>query len=150
MRTIRTFITYIVALLSVATAVLSCSAEAMKQDPEALNPYIERTILVTGSVSDLYGNALEDITITLKAYPQDDAAASPTTSMITYTSNKGTYSIRAKGSDMELMCMITAEDAKGAYESQTQQVMISWKGMSFDETSNTFVVNDCNFQLSRK
>ena len=146
----RTLISYMVALLSLATAVLSCSAEAIPQDPDASNPYIERTLLVTGSVSDTNGNALEDITITLKAYPQKDATAAPITSETTYTSNKGTYSIRTKGSDMELMCMITAEDMGGTYESQTQQVMISWKGMAFDETSNMFVVNDCNFQLSRK
>ena len=38
----------------------------------------------------------------------------------------------------------------GIYENQTQQVLISWKGMSFDEESNMFVVNDCNFQLSKK
>lgn len=142
----RTLITSMVALLSVATAVLSCS-DGMY---EGESPYLERTMLVTGSVSDMGGNALEDITITLKAYPQDDVAASPVTSETRYTSNKGTYSIRAKGADMPLLCIITAEDMNGVYESQTQQVMISWKGMSFDEVLNMFVVNDCNFQLNRK
>lgn len=142
----RTLITSMVALLSVATAVLSCS-DGMY---EGEIPYLERTMLVTGSVSDMGGNALEDITITLKAYPQDDVAASPVTSETRYTSNKGTYSIRAKGADMPLLCIITAEDMNGVYESQTQQIMISWKGMSFDEVLNMFVVNDCNFQLSRK
>lgn len=133
------------ALLSAATAVLSCSAE---MNDEIL--FTERTILVTGSVSDISGNALEDITITLKAYPQDDAAAAPVASETAYTSNKGTYSIRAKGADEPLLCIVTAEDINGIYKNQTQQLLISWKGMSFDEASNMFVVNDCNFQLSKK
>lgn len=133
------------ALLSAATAVLSCSAE---MNDEIL--FTERTILVTGSVSDISGNALEDITITLKAYPQDDASAAPVASETAYTSNKGTYSIRAKGADEPLLCIVTAEDINGIYENQTQQLLISWKGMSFDEASNMFVVNDCNFQLSKK
>lgn len=145
MKMARTSICYMVALLSVTTAVLSCSMEMY----DAEVPYSERTMLVTGSVSDLDGKALEDITITLKAYPQDDAAASPIVSESAYTSNKGTYSIHAKGSEMPLLCIVTAEDMNGTYESQTQQVLISWKGMAFDETSNMFVVNDCNFQLSK-
>ena len=146
----RTFISYIVALLSLSTVVLSCSVEAMPQDSVTANPYQERTILVTGTVSDMNGNALEDMTITMKAYPYDDATSSPLTSETTYTSNKGTYSIHAKGASMQLMCMITAKDQDGVYESQTQQVIVSWKGMAFDEASNMFVVNDCNFQLNRK
>lgn len=142
----RTLITSMVALLSVATAVLSCSAGMY----EGETPYLERTMLVTGSVSDMNGNALEDITITLKAYPQEDATASPITTETRYSNNKGTYSIHAQGADMPLLCIITAEDANGVYESQSQQVIISWKGMSFDEVSNMFVVNDCNFRLNRK
>ena len=146
MNRFRTSICYMVALLSVATAVLSCSMEM--HDGEI--PYMERTILVTGSVSDMSGNALEDITITLKAYPQDDAAAAPVTSETAYTSNKGTYSIHAKGAQTPLLCIITAEDMGGVYESQTQQVIVSWKGLAFDEISNRFVVNNCNFQLIKK
>lgn len=146
----RTIISYMVALLSVSTAVLSCSVEAPVQNPDAMEPYKERSILVTGSVSDMDGKALEDVTITLKAYPQNDAGASPVTSETTYTSNKGTYSIHAKGSDMQLMCVITAEDMSGVYESLTQQVIISWKGMAFDEYTNMFIVNDCNFKLNKR
>ena len=149
MKRIRTFICYIAALLSLMTAVLSCSVEAMLQDSEGAK-YVDRSILLTGSVSDMSGNALEDITITLKAFTKDDASAAPVTSETTYTSNKGTYSIHAKGSQMQLLCTITAEDMNGMYESQTQQVIVSWKGMAFDETSNMFIVNDCNFQLNRK
>ena len=149
MKRIRIFICYIAALLSVATAVLSCSVEAMPEDSEGAY-YMDRTILVTGSVSDMNGNAVEDITITLKAYPQNDVSAPPVASETTYTSNKGTYSIHAKGSQMQLLCTITAEDMNGMYESQTQQVIVSWKGMAFDETSNMFIVNNCNFQLNKK
>ena len=145
----RTFIAYIVALLSLTTAVSSCSIEAAPS-PDFSDQHNERGILVTGTVSDKEGTALENISISLTAYPQNDASVSPVTSETTYTSNKGKYSIRVKGADMQLMCVITAEDMNGVYESQTQQVIISWSGTSFDEYSNMFVVNDCNFTLSEK
>ena len=101
-------------------------------------------------VSDVDGNPLEDITINFKAYPQDDADASPISSETVYTNSKGTYSIHADGDARQLLCTITAEDKSGTYEIQTKQVIVTWKGSSYDAETNMFIVNDCNFQLSRK
>ena len=150
MRTIRIFITYIAALLSVATAVLSCSIEPNVDivDMESAAP--RKSILITGSVFNMDGQSLEDIAITFKAYPKDDVNAAPISTETAYSNSKGTFSIMAEGADMELLCIVTAEDPDGIYESQNQQIFVSWKGVSFDETANQYIVNDCSFVLNRK
>ena len=56
----------------------------------------------------------------------------------------------ADGADMDLSCIVTAEDPDGIYESQNKQIFVSWKGVSFDEMTNTYIVNDCSFVLNRK
>ena len=140
----------IATLLSVPAAVSSCSVEMMDKDEAEGNIPTEKGILVTGSVSDNQGNALEDITITFEAYPRDNASAAAVSSEITYTNSKGTYSILARGADMPLMCTVTAEDRNGRFESMSQQIIVQWKGTSFDKESNTFIVNDCNFKMSEK
>ena len=150
MRTIRTFITYIAALLSIATAVLSCSKGVYDSMPDMEGVLQNKSILITGSVSEMEGNALEDITITFKAYPKDDVNAAPVSTETAYSNSKGTFSIMADGADMELLCIVTAEDQDGIYESQNQQIFVSWKGVSFDETANQYIVNDCSFVLNRK
>lgn len=150
MRTIRTFITYIAALLSVATAVLSCSVGDYDAFPRPDEEAKERSILITGSVSNQDGQALEDIAITFKSYPQDDVTAAPISTETAYSNSKGTFSLQADGADIDLFCIVTAEDPGGIYESQNQQIFVSWKGVSFDEMTNTYIVNDCSFVLNRK
>ena len=150
MRTIRIFITYIAALLSVATAVLSCSIEPNVDlvDMEGTAP--RKSILITGTVINMEGKALEDIAINFKAYPKDNADAAPVSTETAYSNSKGIFSIMADGAEMELLCIVTAEDPDGIYESQNQQIFVSWKGVSYDQTSNQYIKNDCNFVLSKK
>ena len=150
MRTIRTFITYIAALLSVATAVLSCSTGDYVVMPDMEGTITERSILITGYVSNMEGQALEDITITFKAYPKDDVNAAPISTDTAYSNSKGTFSIMADGAEMDLICLVNAEDPDGIYESQSQQIFVSWKGVSFDASNNQYIVNDCSFVLNRK
>ena len=150
MRTIRTFITYIAALLSVATAVLSCSAGNYEYYPDPAGPKPERSILITGSVCDKGGQALKNISIAFKSYPQQDADANPISTETVYSSSNGEFSIHAEGADMDLICILTADDPEGIYESQNLQVFVSWKGVSFEERTQTYIVNDCNFALNRK
>lgn len=150
MRTIRTFITYIAALLSVATAVLSCSAGDFSPMEDMKAPLFEKSILITGSVYSQEGQPLEDITITFKAYPQADVKADPISTETAYSNSKGTFSLQADGADMDLFCILTAEDPDGIYEVQTKEIYVSWKGVSFDEMTNTYIVNDCSFILNRK
>ena len=150
MRTNRTFITYIAALLSVATAVLSCSKGDYDVMPDMEGTITERSILITGYVSNMEGQALEDITITFKAYPKDDVNAAPISTDTAYSNSKGTFSIMADGAEMDLICLVNAEDPDGIYESQSQQIFVSWKGVSFDASNNQYIVNDCSFVLNRK
>lgn len=150
MRTNRTFITYIAALLSVATAVLSCSKGDYVVMPDMEGTITERSILITGYVSNMEGQALEDITITFKAYPKDDVNAAPISTDTAYSNSKGTFSIMADGAEMDLICLVNAEDPDGIYESQSQQIFVSWKGVSFDASNNQYIVNDCSFVLNRK
>ena len=150
MRTIRTIITYIAALLSVATAVLSCSKGDYVVMPDMEGTITERSILITGYVSNMEGQALEDITITFKAYPKDDVNAAPISTDTAYSNSKGTFSIMADGAEMDLICLVNAEDPDGIYESQSQQIFVSWKGVSFDASNNQYIVNDCSFVLNRK
>ena len=77
MKIFRTYISYIAALLSAATAVLSCSKGDFVPILDNEPAYHNRSILITGMVSDTYGQPLEDITINFKAYPHDQADASP-------------------------------------------------------------------------
>lgn len=150
MRTNRTFITYIAALLSVATAVLSCSKGDYVVMPDMEGTITERSILITGYVSNMEGQALEDITITFKAYPKDDVNAAPISTDTAYSNSKGTFSIMADGAEMDLICLVNAEDPDGIYESQSQKIFVSWKGVSFDASNNQYIVNDCSFVLNRK
>ena len=56
----------------------------------------------------------------------------------------------ADGAEMDLICLVNAEDPDGIYESQSQQIFVSWKGVSFDASNNQYIVNDCSFVLNRK
>lgn len=151
MRTIRTFIAYIAALLSVTTAVLSCSKESFDVMPDMEDGVLPaKSILITGSVSNMEGQVLEDIKITFEAYPKDDVNAAPISTETAYSNSKGTFSIMADGADMDLICSVSAEDPDGLYESLSKQIFISWKGVSFDASNNLYIVNDCSFVLNRK
>ena len=150
MKIFRTYIFSIAALLSVATAVLSCSKGDYVVMPDMEGTITERSILITGYVSNMEGQALEDITITFKAYPKDDVNAAPISTDTAYSNSKGTFSIMADGAEMDLICLVNAEDPDGIYESQSQKIFVSWKGVSFDASNNQYIVNDCSFVLNRK
>lgn len=111
-----------------------------------------RSITITGAVTDAQsGKPLEDITIYFKAYPQDTPDARPIISTEVHTTSNGTYTIQeSEPIDESLLCVLTTQDANGVYESKTNQVIVSWSGLSYDKTSGQFIVNDCSFQLNKK
>ena len=150
MKIFRTYIFHIAALLSVATAVLSCSVGVFDAMPDIEDVNPEKSIMITGVVSSQEGQGLEDISITFKSYPLNDAKADPINIKTVYTISKGEYSLKAEGAEFDLFCILTAEDPKGIYQSDNQQIFISWGGVDFDETTNTRYVNDCSFVLNRK
>lgn len=150
MKIFRTYIFSIAALLSVATAVLSCSVGVFDAMPDMEGALPEKMISITGAVCSHDGQLLEDVAITFKSYLQNDMDADPITTETVYSNSKGEFSILAEGADTDLFCILTAEDPSGLYESQTRQILVSWEGVSFDRSSNTYVVNDCSFVLDRK
>lgn len=150
MKIFRTYIFSIAALLSVATAVPSCSVGAYDMMPDMEGVGEGKRISITGSVYSLDGMPLEDMSITFKSYLQDDMDSAPMIMETVYSNSKGEFSILTKGADTDLFCIVTAEDPNGVYESQTRQILVSWEGVSFDRLSNTYVVNDCSFVLNRK
>ena len=150
MKIFRTYIFSIAALLSVATAVLSCSVGVFDAMPDMEGALPEKMISITGAVCSQDGQLLEDVAITFKSYLQNDMDAAPITTKTVYSNSKGTFSLEAEGADINLLCILIAEDPDGIYESQNQQIFVSWKGVSFDEMTGTYIVNDCNFVLNRK
>lgn len=139
-------------MLSATIAFFACSAEmrAPQQDgiiaPDGL-----RSIVITGVVTDASSSQpLEDITIHFKAYPQGSPDASPLITDEVHTTSSGTFTIHASGEFHEsLLCVLTAHDASDVYESKTNQVIVTWSGMSYDKDTGRFVVNDCSFQLQK-
>lgn len=138
---------FMTAMLLTAAAAASCSVE---MDFEAARPGLgnERSIMISGQVTDAAGNIMEDITIDFNAYIQNDAGGSTVSSETVHTDSKGRFSITAEGAQEPLLCTVTAQDKEGLFESQTKKIIVTWDGPSFQD--NLFVVNDCNFHLSKK
>ena len=147
----RTRIAHILILLLAATVAVSCSKADMAIEDMAGKPRV-RSILITGAVMDAQsGQALENITIHLRAYPQDSPDASPIIIDEVHTNSNGEYTVQIYGDFHEpLLCTLSTQDSKDTYETKTNQVIISWSGTSFDKSSGTFVINDCSFQLNKK
>lgn len=146
----RTLI-YILILLLSATAVLSCSVGIQ----DAMPPYdyeeSPMSILITGTVSDMDSKApLEGISVKFKAYPDDTSDSPSVVSDRVYTDNRGIFTIHTAAPEYPLLCVLVAEDENYVYDNQTRQIIVTWSGPSFDNHSNMFVVNDCNFSLTKK
>lgn len=147
--TMKKLVTYLMMLLSGMTVLPSCSMEMF--DAEADIPGASRSIFISGVVCDAQtGQALEDIKIAFTAFLQDDTDADPALSDEVYTGNKGTFTIQTPETEAgSLVCKLTASDQKGLYESHTKQIIVTWRGTSYDREMNMYVVNDCNFKLTK-
>ena len=117
----------------------------MMESPEADMP---RSILISGAVSDQNGNALEDISVTFQVYPYDDYTANPLFTETVYTNSLGIYTLRCSEINEPFRFIVSANDPKQSYQSQIIEVIVSWTGDAFDQETNTFVVNNCNFILA--
>lgn len=139
-------------MLSATTALSSCSKDMFDaSDRDLMVEEGLRSVVITGAVTDAKtGQPLEDITIHFKAYPKNNLEASPLIIDEVHTTSNGTYTINAAGKISEpLLCVLTAKDAQGIYDAKTNQVIVSWSGMSYDKKYGRFVVNDCTFQLTK-
>lgn len=140
----KNFLLNIFSILLAAVVIASCS-KSDAAGPEGNH------IMISGIVTDTYsGKALEDIKIEFQAYPKNRLNAKPVATSETYTNSEGLFVIQVSDlSSTPLRCKVTATDPQEFYQKRETNVIISWKGISFDSHNDTFVVNDCNFQLTR-
>lgn len=142
----KSFFINILALLSVSAAVCSCAMAS----GDLFDNRTSGRILITGTVSELdSAKPLKDIRITFKAYPASNPGTAPVFAYEVFSGDDGVYVIDALSDVTPLLCTIIAEDISSVHESQTHEISVTWSGPSYDRKSNSFIVNDSHFQLSR-
>lgn len=130
----------IIWLLSLA-AFCSCSNAITLPDGEG-------KVLITGSVSDIdTKTAIEGAAIRFTAYEDSKDRSTVLLEQSVYTDSKGSYNIMAEGFSSSIRCRIEVSHKK--YISETHDISITWSGISFDSSKNTFFVNDCDIHLKR-
>lgn len=152
-RTMIKTIARILALTSIAAAMLSCSKALLGGDENPLDGDLKLT--VSGIASDVASNTpLSGIKITFTAYPASNPhSILPLVTKTVYTDSKGVYSVEAEGFSENVTCTLTAESTNQSqfrYETLTNKIHVAWSGSSFDQSKGLFVVNDCNFQMKKK
>ena len=131
-------------LLSIA-AFCSCTSD---------EPYISGadktgTIIITGTVSEATGNsAIEGIKLIFEAYDPEGISNEPLTTINAYTDSQGTFSITAEGFTTSVNGVIATDNPD--YKTVSKQVLVTWKGTSYDPETRTFFVNNCDFHLEKK
>ena len=108
-----------------------------------------RTIIITGTVSEAAGKAaIEGIKLIFEAYDPESSSSAALTTINAYTDSQGTFSITAEGFTSAVTGIITTDHPD--YKNVSKQVMITWKGTSYDPETRTFFVNNCDFHLEKK
>ena len=148
---IKTFKKLLALTLLSATA-MSCSLAFLNDDEAYLDG--DMKLVVNGVVSDVATNTpIQDIKITFSAFAENSLSVLPLISKTVYTDINGEYSVETFGFSESITCRMTAEsieDMKQQYESMENVIVVTWSGNSFDESSHTFYVNDCNFQMKKE
>ena len=139
----------IATLLSLLAAVSSCSSFS---DHDLETGKKQKNLFISGVAVDIAtGNPIEEIQITMTATELYDSHEGRVVTKSTYTNNYGLYTIATEGFSEPLTCIIKAEDPNGIYlPAASQEVKVSWQGMAYDDASNTFFVNECNFYMEKK
>ena len=136
----------ILALATLAAASTSCSMAFLNDEESSLDG--DHRIIVTGVVSDVATNRpLSEIKVTFSAFAENSLSILPLTSKTVNTDTKGEYTIEAFGFSEPVTCTLTAENPE--YGTMTNKIVVTWTGSTFDSSSKTFIVNDCNFQMKK-
>lgn len=134
-----------------AASLVSCSLALLNSDEAALDG--DSTVIVSGSVSDISSNEpITGIRITFAAYPENTLYPLPIITKTVYSDSKGLYTVDAYGFSDVITCKVTAEslDLENLpYEKSTNEILIPWSGAGYDQSTMTFFVNNCNFQLKK-
>ena len=141
----------LLALVILSATAASCSLAFLNDEDTVLDGNLK--IVINGVVSDVVTNAsLTDIMVTFSAFAENSPSVLPLISKTAYTDSDGIYSIEVAGFSDTITCILTAEStdqSQTQYESLENKIVVTWSGSSFDDNSNTFYVNDCNFQMKR-
>lgn len=144
----RKIILKILTLLLISAAFVGCSAGILDDKAQVLNG--DGVLIINGTVSDKADSSpLEDIKIVFNAYPSKENKQSVLT-LTEYTSSKGIFIIRVEGFSDKVHCVISAEDEKGRYSPSSTDINVTWSGTAYNAENNSFVINDCNFHLTKK
>ena len=132
-------------LLSIA-AFCSCTSidEPYLKDTDGTG-----TIIINGTVSDVTGNTpIEGMKLVFEAYDPEDLSGAPITAINAYTDSQGTFSITAEGFTSAVTGIIATDHQD--YSNITKELLITWKGTSYDPATRTFFINNCDFHLEKK
>lgn len=107
----------------------------------------EGTAIISGIVSDKgTGIPLKEIKIIYEAYDLRGRLIDTKTS---YSSGEGIYTIEAAGYTSAINCTLTASGTDNGYSESRIELSIDWNGPSYNSAEGSFVVNDCNFFLTK-
>ena len=141
----------ILALTLLSATAMSCSLAVLSDEEAHLDG--DMRLVVNGVVSDVAANTpIKDIKITFSVFAENSLSVLPLVSKTVYTDKNGEYSVEATGFSESITCRMTAEsteEGKQQYEPMENVIVVTWSGNSFDESNNTFYVNDCNFQMKK-
>jgi hypothetical protein len=136
----------LLAMAIIAASSSACSLALLNDDEEAAMDG-EFKIVVNGVASDAKTNTpLTGTKVTFNAFPENSISVLPLISKTAYTDSKGIYNIEVEGFSEPVRCTLTAETDE--FCTMTNKLLVTWCGNSFDYRSNTFYVNECNFQMT--
>lgn len=143
----------ILTIILSATALLACDQVFLGDDNTTLDG--EYSVMMSGLVSEIGGgnNPIAGIRITFSAFEENSISVMPVVTKTVYTDGNGVYSVEAGGFSEAIRCTITASSTAQnsvQYEEQSQEILVTWNGDSFDPETSTFFVNNCNFLLKKK
>lgn len=130
-------------------AAMSCSQALL--DDGAEHPDGNGRIIITGMVADVADQKpIEGIRISFEAFPDNSISIMPIVSKTVYSDSEGIFAITVEGLSRPVTCRVFTGETHGEtqYETQTNEIKVSWSGTAYDHKTETFIVNDCNFLLS--
>ena len=141
-------ILYIFMMLLALSAAFSCDDAPDHFHYDGLNG--PHSLIVSGIVSDKDSELpLEGIKIHFGAYPKGHTETEAIIEKNIYTDNKGKFKIEADGFGDMITCILNASDTDRVYQEAEQVINITWEGVSYDMSSETFVVNAEEFKLEK-
>ena len=107
------------------------------------------TIIISGTVSEVIGNTpIEGMKLLFQAYNPETNSNAPITAINAYTDSHGAFSITAEGFTSAVTGILSTDHQD--YSTITKELLITWKGTSYDPATRTFFINNCDFHLEKK